>query len=85
MFFILAAYRRIWDSPGGPVVKNLPINTGVLLPMQKTQASWVQFLIQEDLLEEGMATHSSTLAWKIPRTEEPDKLQFMGWQRVGQG
>ena len=32
---------------------------------------------------EGMATHSSTLAWKIPWTEEPDRLQSMGLQRVG--
>ena len=38
---------------------------------------------QEDPLEEGMATHSSILAWKIPWTEEPDGLQFMGLQRVG--
>ena len=35
------------------------------------------------LMEKAMATHSSTLAWKIPRTEEPDKLQSMGSQRVG--
>ena len=44
--------------------------------MQETQ---VWFLGQEDPLEEGMGTHSSILAWKIPRTEEPDELQF---QRV---
>ena len=37
---------------------------------------------QEDLLEEGMATHSSILAWRIPRTEEPGGLQSMGSQRV---
>ena len=37
----------------------------------------------EDPLEEEMATHSSVLAWKIPWTEEPDRLQFMGSQRVG--
>ena len=37
----------------------------------------------EDPLEEGMATHSSTLAWKIPWTEEPGGLQSMGSQRVG--
>ena len=35
----------------------------------------------EDLLEEGMATHSSILAWKIPWTEEPSRLQFIGLQR----
>ena len=37
----------------------------------------------EDPLEEGMATHSSILAWKIPWTEEPEGLQSMGSQRVG--
>ena len=37
----------------------------------------------EDPLEEGMATHSSTLAWRIPRTEEPGRLQSMRSQRVG--
>ena len=37
-----------------------------------------QTLGQEDLLEEGMATHSSVLAWEIPRTEEPGRLQSMG-------
>ena len=42
----------------------------------------VQSLGQEDLLEEGMATHSSILAWRIPRTKEPGGLQFIGSQRV---
>ena len=44
--------------------------------------SWVQFLGREDLLEKEMATHSSTLAWKIPWTEEPGRPQSMGSQRV---
>ena len=43
----------------------------------------VQSLGQEDPLEKAMATHSSTLAWKIPWTEDPGRLQFMGSQRVG--
>ena len=51
-----------------------------LLAMQETR---VQFLGQEDSLEKEMAIHSSTLAWKIPWTEEPDRLQSMGSQRVG--
>ena len=59
--------------PGGSVVKNLPV-------MQKTRG---RSLGWEDPLEEGMATHSSILAWKIPRTEEPGRLQSMGLQRVG--
>ena len=48
--------------------------------MQETQ---VRSLGWEDLLEKEMATHSSTLAWKIPWMEEPGRLQSMGSQRVG--
>ena len=55
------------------MVKHLPA-------MQETS---VRSLGQEDPLEKAMATHSSTLAWKIPRTEEPGRLQYMGSQRVG--
>ena len=44
---------------------------------------WVRSLGREDLLEKEMATHSSTLAWKIPWTEEPGRLPSMGSQRVG--
>jgi len=54
-------------------VKHLPT-------MRETQ---VQSLGQEDPLEKEMATHLSTLAWKIPWMEEPGWLQFMGLQRVG--
>ena len=43
----------------------------------------VQFLGQEDLLEKEMATHSSILAWKIPWTKKPGRLQAMGLQKVG--
>ena len=50
-----------------------------LLEMQET---WVQFLGWKDSVEEGMATHSSILAWRIPWTEEPDGLQSVGSQRV---
>ena len=52
------------------IIKNLPA-------MQETR---VQSLDWEDLLEKGMATHSSILAWKIPLTEEPGRLQSMGSQ-----
>ena len=55
------------------MVKNPPV-------MQET---WVQSLGQEGPLEEGMATHSSILAWKIPYTQKPGGLQSMGSQRVG--
>ena len=51
-----------------------------LSAMQETQ---VQSLGREDPLEKEMAAHSSNLAWKIPWTEEPDRLQSMGSQRVG--
>ena len=54
-------------------VKNLPV-------LQKTL---VRSLSQEDLLEKGMVTHSSTLAWEIPWTEEPGGLQSTVLQRVG--
>ena len=46
------------------------------------QETGVQSLSQEDLLEKGMATHSSILAWRIPWTEEPGGLQSIGLQRV---
>ena len=55
------------------MVKNLPA-------MQETK---VQSLGQEDLLEKGMATHSSILVWRIPWEEEPGRLQPMGLKRVG--
>ena len=48
--------------------------------MKETEKTWVQPLGQEDPLEESMATHSSTLAWRIPWTEEPGGLQSTGLQ-----
>ena len=54
------------------MVKNLPA-------MQKT---WVRSLGQEDPLEKGMATHSSIFAWRIPWTEESDKLQAWGHKEL---
>ena len=57
------------------MVKSLPA-------MQETQKMSVQSLGPKDLLEEGMATHSSILAGKIPWTEKPDRLWRMGSQRV---
>ena len=45
--------------------------------------TWVRSLGQEDPVEKGMATHSSILAWKIPWTEEPGRLQSIGLPRVG--
>ena len=51
--------------------------------MQETQDPGVRSLGWEDPLEEEMATNSSILAWKIPWTKEPGRLQSMGSQRVG--
>ena len=53
--------------------------------MQKMEEMQLQSLSWEDPLKEGMATHSSILAWRILWTEEPGRLQSMGLQRVGQG
>ena len=61
-----------WASLLAQTVKNPPAKW----------ETWVRSLGWEDSLEEGMATHSSVLAWRIPRTEEPGRLQSMGSQRV---
>ena len=66
------ALDYIETSPVAQMVKRLPT----------MQGAWVQSLGQEDPLEKEMATHSSTLSWKIPWTEEPVRLQTMGLQRV---
>ena len=58
------------------MVKNPPANAG------RDWRQRVQSLGQEDPLEEGMATHSSILAWRIPGTEEPGRIQSMGSKRV---
>ena len=60
---------------GGSVVKNLPA-------MQEMQEMQFRSLGWEDVLEEGMATHFSILAWRIPWTEEPGELQSMMSQGV---
>ena len=59
--------------PGSSVVKNPPV----------TQETRVLSLGWEDPLEEEITTHSSILAWRIPRTEEPGGLELMGLQRAG--
>ena len=63
----------VWASLVVQMVKRLPT-------MQETQ---VRSLGQEEPLEKELATHASTLAWKIPWTKEPGRLQSMGSQRVG--
>ena len=59
--------------PGGSAVENL-------LAMQKTQERWVRSPGREDPVEKGMAAHSSILAWRMPWSEESDRLQSMGSQ-----
>ena len=71
--YLLFPYKTLGTSLVAQTVKNLST-------MQET---WVQSLGQEDSLEKEMATHSSTLAWKIPWTENPGRLQSVGSQRVG--
>ena len=63
-----------WASLVAQVVKNPPA----------MQEAWVQSLGWEDPLEEGMAAYSSILAWRIPQTEEPGRLQSRGLQGVRQ-
>ena len=64
--------RQKWASLVALMVKN----------HLRCQETWIQSLGREDSLDQGMATHSIILAWRIPRTEEPGVLQFMGFQRV---
>ena len=66
-------YCSMGSSLAAQTVKNLPAKW----------ETWVRSLGWEDPLEKGMATHSSILAWRIPWTEEPGGLQFMGSHRVG--
>ena len=62
-----------WGFPGSLAVKNLPA-------MKETQ---IRFLGREDLLEEGIVTHSGILAWRFPGTVEPGGLPSVGLHRVG--
>ena len=64
--------KELWTSLVAQMVKRLST-------MQET---WVRSLGREDPLEKEMAIYSSTIAWKIPWTEEPGRLQSMGSQRV---
>ena len=66
-------YTVFWASLVAQRLKHLPA----------IRETWVQSLGQEDPLEKEMATHSSILAWRIPWTEEPGRLQSTGLQRVG--
>ena len=72
---------RLWEATGHAQVSHL--NTRWWLSLSTMWETWVRALGWEDPLEKEMAIHSSTIAWKIPWTEEPGRLQSMGSQRVG--
>ena len=72
-YFLMPFSLSLWTSLVAQMVKRLST-------MWET---WVRSLGREDSLEKEMAIHFSTIAWKIPWTEEPGRLQSMGLQRVG--
>ena len=71
----MQTYRQleIWGFPGDSAVKNLPVKQEMQVPTRNLRL--------ERPLEKEMATHSSTLAWEIPWTEEPGRLQSLGSQK----
>ena len=71
--FCLPKCYHLSASLVAQTVRNLP----------EMQETWVQSLSREDPLKKEMVTHSSILAWRISRTEESGRLQFVGLQRVG--
>ena len=89
--------RGAWQATVTGITKSWTLNDlhftslprGASLVVQRVkclpamQETWVQSLGQEDPLEKEMATHSSTLAWKIPWTEKPGRLQSIGSRTVG--
>ena len=74
MYMCVCIY--IWDFPGG-------LDGKAVKRLSTMRETWVRSLGEEDPLEKEMAIHSSTIAWKIPWTERPGRLQSMGSQRVG--
>ena len=70
---IISNVSHLWVFLVAQVVKNLPAR----------QETWVQSLGWEDPRKEGLATHASILAWRIPWTEELGGLQSMGWESLG--
>ena len=87
---MISAFMEFKAEQKRPIVWQLVISTSttslvahMVKHLPTTQETWVQSMGLEDLLKKEMATHSSILAWKIPWTEEPIRLQSMGLQRVG--
>ena len=87
-YFQFCVYSPNWDSLMPHFNRKLSESWAYLVAQTVTNPpakweTWVWSLSWEDPLEEGMAVHSSILAWRIPWTEEPGRLQSMGLQRVG--
>ena len=96
VFFRGNGYKRIWHAGSFIMMATFGISDlqGLLLlawaslvaqwlkRLPRMQETWVQFLSREDPLEKEMVTYSSILAWRIPWTEEPGRLQSTGSQRV---
>ena len=77
MVEVMKMIKSFFQSPGASLVAQM------VKRLPAVQETWVWSLGWEDPLEKEMATHSSTLAWKIPWTEEPGRLQSIRLQRVG--
>ena len=75
VFFFFKLPKESEGFPSGSAIKNPPA-------VQETQETWVRSLGQEDALEEGMATHFSFLAWRIPWTEEPGGYSPQGHKEL---
>ena len=82
---VLCSHPHLFSIFGGhPRASGLPWNAQMVKNLPTILETWVQSLGWEDPLEkEGMATHSSILAWRIPQTEEPGELKSIQSQRVG--
>ena len=88
--FTLSETCRSHRTDGNKRTSARPVPPPVVIPVAQlvknppaVQRTWVPSLGREDPLEEGMETHSTVLAWRIPGTEEPGGLQSMGSQTVG--
>ena len=75
-------HTNIWDLRPSYIHKGASLVAQMVKNPQAMQETWIQSLGREDPLEKGIATHSSILAWGIPLTEEPDRLQSRGPQKA---
>ena len=79
IFHLLGVLLDWVNKTGGFIETSLVAQT--VKRLSTMQETWVQTLVREDLLEKEMVTHSSILAWKVPWTEEPGGLQYMGGRK----